>query len=750
MNKKHRINLILTIIFILSFLIPKFNNANEILIYADSITYDEDENIIAKGNAKVYQENQLIISELIIYNKNKEEIILPLKFIFKDEKNNFFQGENGFFKKDLNYAEFNGPKIRLNDGSRLIGNKLKRDGNIDIISKGVYSPCYSRIKIANFICPTWQLEGEKILHDNENLFLYQKHSKMRVLNTPVFYIPYIVTPSPLRKERKSGFLTPSVSLNFFDTKTSQSISFPYYFNISTDKEMLFTPIINYGGGVDSSQRFIFDYNQKLSGGNFKTDLTFDSNFEKENNNKWLNDASLITKYNKNLNENWRFKLDSALQTSMNYIQKTKPNDKLSYTNSLSTNLNLEGFYLNKIDDYFQVSLNFYQTNQKNEDNKTIPTVLPKIKYFTGYTNRYGNISSSTYESYNIFREKSTSVHAKQQQKLSHKFNFKKEFINFNSKIRFDSEIYNQIFNTEDKHYSGNIYKTGSYYRIFPIFGISTETPFKLKKQLQNFTIKPKIHMVLTPGVSNSNYLSNEDSTNNDFSIGNIYRLNRYSGNDKMDNSKRVTYGFDSYTDNFKSSISQSYEFTNNSNFHKEQGNEDNLSDLLGSIEYLNKNEISYGFRYNLADSYLKKQNINFKTDSKIGKIDISYLDQNSKVNNIVTKDTETINYSFFSKKFSKFSKIKLSGLYDLKKEINKEYSLGYSYFDECFGINLDFNRKSYEEDNLKPQDILTLMFSFKNIGSYKSSNLAVSENDKQDIDWESNNIDNEQFEDYTN
>ena len=57
------------------------------------------------------------------------------------------------------------------------------------------------------------------------IFLYQKHSKMRVLNTPVFYIPYIVTPSPLRKDRKSGFLTPSIALNFFDTKTSQSTSF---------------------------------------------------------------------------------------------------------------------------------------------------------------------------------------------------------------------------------------------------------------------------------------------------------------------------------------------------------------------------------------------------------------------------------------------------------------------------------------------------------------------------------------------
>ena len=38
------------------------------------------------------------------------------------------------------------------------------------------------------------------------------------------------------------------------------------------------------------------------------------------------------------------------------------------------------------------------------------------------------------------------------------------------------------------------------------------------------------------------------------------------------------------------------------------------------------------------------------------------------------------------------------------------------------------------------------MFSFKNIGSYKSSNLAVSETDKEDIEWEGNNINNELFE----
>ena len=40
------------------------------------------------------------------------------------------------------------------------------------------------------------------------------------------------------------------------------------------------------------------------------------------------------------------------------------------------------------------------------------------------------------------------------------------------------------------------------------------------------------------------------------------------------------------------------------------------------------------------------------------------------------------------------------------------------------------------------------MFSFKNIGSYKSSNLATSKYDIQDISWEDNTVENDQFTNY--
>ena len=738
--------LIYKYLIILITLIPNFNNAKEILIYADNISYDEEQNIIARGNAKIFKKNQLIISDLIIYNVDKKEIVLPGNFTFKDNLNNFYNGENGFFSLDLKNAEFEKPMIKLNDGSRLIGKKIKRDGNIDIISKGVYTPCKSRIKVGNFICPTWQLEGEKILHDNKNLFLYQKHSKMRVINTPVFYIPYIVTPSPLRKDRKTGFLTPSISLNFFDTKTSQSLAFPYYFNISLDKELLFTPVLNYGGGVDTSQRFIFDYNQLLSGGKLQTNLSFDSNFEKSNNKNWLTNASLINNYEKNLNTNYRVKINSALQTSEDYIQITKPNDELSYTTSLSTKINLEGFNLNKKDDYFKGNISFYQSNQQNEDNKTIPMVLPNLKYYSGLSKNDNFNSSINYEFYNIIREKNTSIHSKQQQKLSHKYFLKKDLLSFNSQISMSAEIYNQLFNTENKLVKSEKLHNGALYRLFPIFSIYSETPFKLKKLKYDLIFKPITQIVISPGSSNSNKLSNEDSTNNNFTIENAYTLNRYSGNDKIDNSKRFNYGINIYNKNLKLNIFQTYEFTDNSNFHKEQGNENNLSDLLGSLEYNNINKLNYNFRYDLNSQYLKNQSANIKTTTKIGDLELYYLDQQSKVDGIVNKDAETINYKFQTKKFAKFSNIQLQGLYDLKKEISSEYSIGYRYFDECFGISLDFIRKSYYENELKPQDILTIMFSFKNIGSYKSNNLVVSESNQQDIKWENISIDNKLFD----
>ena len=732
--------------FFLFFLIILFcfeHVAEEILIYADEITYDTEDNIIAKGNAKIISENKVILSEIIIYNQKNKEYTIPKEFSYKDEKNNYYYGSSGKFFSNLNKAFIEDIKLLLNDGSRIVGKSGIRDGDIDLITKGSYSPCASKIKIKNFICPIWQLEGEKILHDNEKLFLYQKHAKMRIFNFPVYYFPYIITPSPLRKERKSGFLNPAISLYFIDVKTTQSLSFPYYFNIDIDKELTFTPIINYGGGVDSSQRLLFDYNQVISGGNLSVDSSISTNLERQNNENWFKNGSLITTYQKNINENYNVHFSSALQTSRTYLRTSDPDNPISTDTSLSTNITLNGYGVRQFNDRLLVNASTYQVVQGDEDNKTSPTTLPYITYNTG-TNTYNSIDyNNNFQFYNIFRESGTTDHAQKQKKISHYIATQKGYFYAKSKISLKTEMHSQYFETENKKV-GDKNISSKYNKFFPMSSLTIETPFKHIKS--DILINPKIVAVVNSAQSNSNRISNEESTNNSYDIINQNKLNRYTGTDKLDNSKRITYGFEIIKSNIKLNFSQNYEFSKNSNYHYENGNKYYLSDALGSINYNGeKNKLDYNARYDPHLKGLKSQEITYTNSNKIGSINLTYIDTKKESNNLLVDGDEILNYGFSTNKFKKYSEIHLSGSQDLQTNKQKEFSIGYSYYDECFGVNIDFNRKEYTDDELKPADSLTLMFSFKNLGSYASTNLAVSETDKQDIQWEAKEIENDKF-----
>ena len=138
--KKYFLKLFLILFFLL---ITNQQNANEILIYADQITYDQQNNVIAKGKAKVYYGNNIISSDLIIYSQKSGNINLPIEFKLKDERNNYYYGSSGYFESNFKIGNINDVKVLLNDGSRIVGKQIKRDHNIDIISKGVYSPCNS-------------------------------------------------------------------------------------------------------------------------------------------------------------------------------------------------------------------------------------------------------------------------------------------------------------------------------------------------------------------------------------------------------------------------------------------------------------------------------------------------------------------------------------------------------------------------------------------------------------------------------
>jgi len=735
--------IIYNLILLLILLSTGNQNAKEILIYADNIRYDSKKNIVANGGAKVIFKNEIITSDLIIYDSEEKKFIMPKQFTYKDSKNNYYSGTSGYFLENLKNGEIEEAKILLNDGTRIAGKKVYRRDSIDIIKKAVYTQCESKINIKNFKCPIWQLEGETFLHDNENLFLYQKHTKLRLFNIPVFYLPYLVTPSPLRKDRKSGFLSPNLSFNFIDTTTSQNASFPYYFNIDLDKELTLTPILRYGGGVDSSQRFLIDYNQLLSGGNLNFDISMDTKIENENNETWFSNGSIITNYKKNINEKYKIDIESALQTSRTYIRETEENNQIVNNSSLSSKLNLYRYGLLKEDDKLHFNISTYQVVKKDQDNSSTPTVLPYINYnYRNFINE--NIEyENNFLTYNIVRDKNTTEHAKEQQKFAINTNLNFVHYALNSKINFKTEIHNQYYKTRDKLIEGNSISSNNY-RFFPMSGIFLESPMKHKNK--DILITPKISLIINEGISNKQGISNEDSTNQSVNLNSQSELNRFSGTDILDDSKRILLGISFNNKYINTNLTQSYEMDPDNEYNKEIGNNKHLSDTFieTNISYKNTN-LTHALRYNSELENIKTQNINLINNTKYGIIDIKYLDEKENSKSVLTSGKEYIEITYNTKKIKKYSQINFNTKYDLMDDKADEYKIGYEYFDECFGLSVDFKRSLYEDENLKPEDSLTIMFSFKNLGAYKSTNLAVSEIDKQDIGWENVQVENEKF-----
>ena len=98
-------------LFFVVLIITKNHSAKEILIYADSISYDSQSNIIGKGNVKIIDENEVLMSDLIIINEKSNKITLPINFSYKDNKNNYYFGTSGEFSQNFENGIINDVKL---------------------------------------------------------------------------------------------------------------------------------------------------------------------------------------------------------------------------------------------------------------------------------------------------------------------------------------------------------------------------------------------------------------------------------------------------------------------------------------------------------------------------------------------------------------------------------------------------------------------------------------------------------------
>ncbi|WP_185235532.1 LPS-assembly protein LptD [Teredinibacter franksiae] len=171
-------------------------------IFADKMTYEIDKDLASmEGNVQVRQPGLLLHGSSAKANGTNHSAE------FKD-------------------ADFILHEQHLRGGAEAISQSADK---VIVLENGSFTSCEPNSN-------TWVLEGERITIDTAGQQGSARNMKLKVLDYPILWLPYITFP--VGDARKSGFLFPSISVS---ERNGLDLAFPYYFNLAPNYDAVLTP-----------------------------------------------------------------------------------------------------------------------------------------------------------------------------------------------------------------------------------------------------------------------------------------------------------------------------------------------------------------------------------------------------------------------------------------------------------------------------------------------------------------------------
>ena len=658
--------------------IAQSRDSNEIKIEADQIKISNDGNRInASGNIKIETKELNSISNELTYLKDIEEMRANGNVIIKDKLENYYFFNEFISDKNFNDAIGSNVKIRLKDGTRIVGKTFSRtDANINQINDASYTPCLREGYIIDD-CPGWKLSANKVIHDTKNKNVYYEGATLSILNVPILYSPFFSHPDPSVKKR-SGLLMPTIAS---DNVLGDTLSIPIFYNISSNYDLTFTPTIQ----SKEDDYYSLDYRHLTKNHRLNISSSISNN-----------ESNTGTKNHVFINggvKNPFGKFDYKIQTSNNdtYLRKNYINNLTILSSGLNFSKEMDNSYL-EFNSYIYKHLN-------NGINQKWEYIYPNVQYnVNNYIDPIFNLNWGIKNSFLNYKN----IDKKTSQQISSEIESTKVIISKNTGLKFENTAQNRIlyFNKSDNNFNQ--------LRIFPQLSSKISFPLSKNKGLRTEIVEPIIMPILAP-------FNNNDNSQN-ISSSNIFSLNRETLLSQWESGPRVNYGFNWLINNnnliISTAVGQSIKFNKNN-----LPNSNKISNyfITNTLDFGNIGYIKTDITIDRSDLYLKDNNIN--SSIKIGKIKFGIDYDYESLNRVKTSEQISIGAKF---NLAKYTDIIASARKDLLSEKSIGNALGIYYENDCLGIKLDYYRDFTAVDDIKNSRGFSFTITLKPFGTSKN------------------------------
>jgi LPS-assembly protein len=557
----------------------------QMLVQANEVDYDYTNNrVAAVGNVQIYYGGSTLEANRVIYDQKTKRLHAEGNVRLTEEDGKVTYGEIMDLSDDYRDGFVDSLRLDAPDQTRMAAARAERSsGNFTVFHNGVYTAC-APCKDDPKKPPLWQVKAARIIHDQTEKMIYFEDARIEFFGRPLAWLPYFSAPDPTVK-RKTGFLMSSISSS---SVYGGAAEVPYYWALAPDYDATFAPMITTKQGPLLQGEF----RQRLINGAYSIRAAGIYQLDKD---YFIRDNGTTTPGYRNfrgdlessglfaLNNKWVWGWDGVLLSDKTFFQDYNP--RLSryrttdpFQNPYSEAIS-QAFLTGKGNrSYFEARSIYYYGFSEADTQSQIPIIHPVIDYnytferpilggelgyrlnFTSLSRQDANFDAITQSALNNGTCTQTADPAIKTTANCLLRGVPGTYSRFSAETQWRRRVtdqFGQVFTPfasvrvdagsmqiKDQPGVANYIQTGddNLVRAMPTVGLEYRYPFINIQSWGTQTIEPIAQVIFRPNEQQIGRWPTEDAQSLVFDDSNLFRVDKFSGWDRVEGGSRANYG----------------------------------------------------------------------------------------------------------------------------------------------------------------------------------------------------------------
>jgi LPS-assembly protein len=747
----------------------------QMLVQATEIHYDYSNNrVSAVGNVQIYYSGATLEADRVIYDQRTKRLRAEGNVRLTEASGQITYGEILELGEDYRDGFVDSLRLDAPDQTRFAAQRADRSsGNFTVFHSGVYTACEA-CRDDPRKPPLWQVKAARIIHDQGEKMLYFESARLEFFGMPLAYFPYFSAPDPTVK-RKTGVLMPVFSSS---TKYGLGVEIPYFVALAPNYDITLSPRITTQQGpllqAEWRHRLINGAYSIRAAGIYQLDkdaFLRDGGIPTPGFTEWR--GSLESSGQFALNHQWVWGWDAVVLSDPTFWQDYGISKYSRQYDPFKTGLVTEGvsqLYTSGKGErsYFDIRGIYYYGFSESDVQRQIPIIHPVMDYtYTfaqpivggelSYNVNATSLSRSLSEFNPITRTAlntgacgpATADPAAMRNRancllrgiagdttrLSAEMNWRRTITDsfgqmFTPFLRLRGDV--AAVRVDAEPGTSNFIPTGesTLVRAMPTAGVEYRYPFIGAQSWGTQTVEPIAQLIVRPNETKIGALPNEDAQSLIFDDANLFRLDKFSGWDRVEGGGRANVGVQ-YTVQFNQAgsvnmlVGQSYHlFGVNSytvadtiNTGLESGLDQSRSDYVARLTYQPDRIYTFTSRARFDEETLAVRRFELETRANYGRWTMQLLYGNYDAQpeiGFLEKRQGTLGAA--SVKVTPNWVLQGSALYDIDAHKFAQTTVGAGYIDDCFILALNYITNFTHSGNPRPDQRVMLQLSLRTLG----------------------------------